>query len=740
MAFHLHSTQHFGFSLVGKTLLWALTGILTLPNAFAQTPSATNTSTTLPSVIVTGKPGAPGQETASINGISDATVATTPLSITVIRAENLRQAGAGNLSNVLRADSSSTDFYNTTGFIESAQIRGFLLDNSLNFRRDGLPTSNYAPLVLENKERIEILKGLSGVQAGTSTPGGLINYTLKRPTNTALREVFAGISERGTTLLSTDLGGRFGAAAFGYRINAAIENRRPMADHAPGKRSFLSGAFDARLPADSLLEAEFELSKTKQISVPGFGLLDTNGDGVAETLPPPIDPRVNLNNQPWSLPFESRSTIMSLGFKQPLSNTWRYSLRVSSQKIRTQDRLAFPDGCSNGPEYVYPGFCANGDADVYDYRSENERRSLRALEAKLQGNVSTAAIKHEIGLTFTQSRYAERFEPSQAYNYVGYTNIYAPLVLPADPTPKDKNTLRDSQTKEVAVTDVMRFGEHWSLWLGARHTQLSRSSVRTDGSRAVAYTQRFTTPWVALGYVPWQGGYLYLSAGSGIESDVVPNRPDQFANYGEVLPALRSHQQEIGFKQVLANAGLFTATLFNISKPFFADTSAGSPENMRVAGGREARHRGLELSWRGNVLPSLNLQAQATFLNARISNSLDPNEIGRRARNVPPYNASLMAAWTVPGVEGWVWTNRLAFTGEKAVNLDNSVQLPATAQLDSYINWRQQLEAMSLTWRAGIDNVFNRRYWKDAPTQYWGGSYLFPAQPRTFRVSAQMRF
>ena len=45
-----------------------------------------------------------------------------------------------------------------------------------------------------------------------------------------------------------------------------------------------------------------------------------------------------------------------------------------------------------------------------------------------------------------------------------------------------------------------------------------------------------------------------------------------------------------------------------------------------------------------------------------------------------------------------------------------------------------------ITWRAGIDNVFDRRFWREAPTTYWGGTYLFPAQPRTFRVSLQAGF
>jgi outer membrane receptor protein involved in Fe transport len=37
-----------------------------------------------------------------------------------------------------------------------------------------------------------------------------------------------------------------------------------------------------------------------------------------------------------------------------------------------------------------------------------------------------------------------------------------------------------------------------------------------------------------------------------------------------------------------------------------------------------------------------------------------------------------------------------------------------------------------------VDNVTDRRYWREAPTQYWGGTYIFPAQPRTFRLSLTM--
>ena len=70
-------------------------------------------------------------------------------------------------------------------------MRGFVLDNRFNFRRDGLPINAETSIPLDNKERIEILKGTSGIQAGTSAPGGLVNYVVKRPLDAPLRSVDA---------------------------------------------------------------------------------------------------------------------------------------------------------------------------------------------------------------------------------------------------------------------------------------------------------------------------------------------------------------------------------------------------------------------------------------------------------------------------------------------------------------------------------------------------------------------
>ena len=707
--------------------------------AFAQT-QATQSAASLPEVRIEARGGDPATARASVGGLGEAPIARTPQSVDVIRSETLRDLGATSLSSAIRSETSAGDAYNTLGYVETVQVRGFVLDNALNFRRDGLAISNHAPMALENKEGIEILKGVSGIQSGVSAPGGLVNYVLKRPTAAPLRDVFFGVSERGTTLLQGDFGGRFGAdRQLGYRINLAAEDRRPEVRDARGNRRFVSGFFDFRLPGASLLELEFENHHVRQRSVPGFGLLDLDGDGLAETLPGPIDPRINMNSQPWSQPFESDSTVGSIRFQQALSARWSWGARYGAQRIRTNDRLAFPDGCSSGPSYVYPGFCGNYDFDVYDYRSDNEQRRTQSAEAFVRGDFATGALRHEFSAGATRTSYSERFEDAQAYNWVGVSNVFSPRALPANPDPSSANTDTDTRRDELYLNDVMRF-ERWSIWLGLRHTRLTRSSERTDGSESVRYDQSFTTPWGALGYQPWDGGFAYLSAGRGVETEVVPNRPLQFVNYGEVLPALESRQMELGYKQVLPGAGLASIALFEIRKPYSEDV--GPPEGpvLRVSDGREARHRGLEASWAGRPTPSLALRAQATLIDAKTTRSLDPALEGQRTTNVAPVALSLLSAWQVPGASGLSWTNQLVYAGSKKVTADGSVELPSYWQLDTGLVYRQRTAGSQLTWRLSIDNLFDRRYWREAPTQYWGATYLFPAMPRTLRASVQMSF
>ena len=165
---------------------------------------------------------------ADISGFGDLPLKDVPISATVIDSRQLQASGARRLADLTQFDPSVTDAYNSAGYWDYLTVRGFVLDNRFNYRREGLPISAETAIPLDNKERVEILRGTSGIQAGTSAPGGLVNYVVTRPTEQDLREVRTEVSGRGSVLGAVDLGGRFGEnRQFGYRLNVAAEDLKP---------------------------------------------------------------------------------------------------------------------------------------------------------------------------------------------------------------------------------------------------------------------------------------------------------------------------------------------------------------------------------------------------------------------------------------------------------------------------------------------------------------------------------
>jgi iron complex outermembrane recepter protein len=689
--------------------------------------------TALPTVSITATRN-PNEQSL----ISSSSLFETPISLNSLSAEQLRAQGVTSLSNVIKNDAAAGDAYNTLGYIESMSLRGFLLDNRFNYRRDGLPISNHAPAVLENKQRLEILKGTSGAQAGVSAPGGLVNWIIKKPTDVPLALVSAEVSERGTTLFSGDLGGRLANDQFGYRINASAGQRRPFADQAPGDKQFISGYFDWRLDARQSFAIEAEWLKSKQISVPGFALLDSNQDGVGDRLPAVPRATVNLNNQSWSQPFESRSQAGSLRYLFAVNEQFQAGARLGWQNIRTQDRIAFPDGCSADVTYVYPGLCANGDVDVYDFRSENEQRNTRSADAFLRGKGAIGSVTHDWRITYLNSRYQERFEDKQAYNFVGISNIFSPVALPSDATPTATNTNSQIKTTELSFTDTVKFAQ-WQALIGLRHTRLSAQSEKTDGSDAVQYTQQFTTPWFALAYQVTKDQLVYVSAGKGIETEFVPNRPDRFVNYGQALPTLVSQQWELGYRQKWGT-GHVSAAVFSIRKPYSDDiVGAADQPVLRVAGARVGRHRGAELNWQQTFGLQWDFDANVAFLDARQVVNVDAQYLNKRTVNISPVQVRFNALWKSQAQ--WSWLNSISVRSGKPVTRDNAVKLGSAWQWDSLFTWTiKDSNTHQLSARVGITNVLNKPYWKDAPTQPWGGIYLFAAEPRAFRLLISSRF
>ncbi|MDR7271535.1 iron complex outermembrane receptor protein [Pelomonas saccharophila] len=681
---------------------------------------------TLPQVSVSGKAT---EAVPSLSGFSDPP-ARLPMQALSLSAERLEELGITQLSGITKLDASISDAYNAVGYWSQLKIRGFDLDNRFNLRRDGLPISGETALSLVNKSGIEVLKGSSGMQAGTSSPAGIVNFVVKRPLAEDGTALMLEAIQGGTVQASLDHSQRFGAnREFGLRVNLAAAHLAPELRSSKGRSHTLAVATDWRLSADTLVEAEVEFNRQSQPSQQGFSLL---GDRLPD--PKSVDPNLNLNNQPWSQPVVFDNTHASLRVQQKLSGEWRAQAALGIQRLRTDDRLAYAYGCSaaNG-DYYADRFCPDGNYDLYDFRSENEHRDTTSLDVFASGPVQLAGLRHDLTIGGLTSQFKSRFQ-RQAYNYAGTGNIDGSAVTTAQPDLTDENTNRDERSNELYLRDRVDLGAGTQAWLGLRHTRLHRESVRTDGSRATDYSQSVTTPWIALSHAIASDWLVYASWGQGVESEVTPNRA-RYLNAGQALPALKSRQTEIGLKTGTQRVeGSLTA--FDIRRPLWRDIGSCDVNlscEHRADG--YARHRGIEasadLKWGGG-----GLFASAMRLQARREGSVDASLNGKQPPNVPQTTLKAHVRQDLlPGLQAQLG---IRHEGSRFATPDNSIAVPAWTVADAGLRYLRGVGNQTWIWRAGVDNLTNRRAWRESPWQY-EHSYLYPLAPRTFRTSLEVR-
>lgn len=658
---------------------------------------------------------------ASIAGFGDAPLAQSPFQALSLSRSLLEDRGANALSALTRLDASIADAYNSPGYWSALTVRGYVLDNRYNYLRDGLPINAETAIALENKERVEVLKGISGVQAGTSSPGGVANLVVKRPRGQDLSAIFLGWSERGNFKAATDLERRFGDGdVFGLRLNAVAESLDPQVRDAKGQRHLLALAGSARPTADRRFDAEIEISHQSQPSMAGFSML---GDRVPSARD--IDPRLNLNNQAWSKPVVFDGTTASLRWTETLNSDWQLQAQVMTQKLRTDDRIAFPFGCS--AEGLWDRYCSDGSFDLYDYRSEGEKRDTTAGSLTLIGRAQWWGIEHQLSTGLQWSDF--RLHPNeQIYQWAGVGQIDGSVQVDA-PDPEPYTTAgRHERSTELHLRDHISLARATGLWVGVRHSRLERSSEATSTD----YRQSFTTPWLALSHQWANAVMVYGSWGQGVESDVAPNQPTKYTNAGQPLPALKSEQVELGIKlsQDDWNASL---TAFDIRRPMAVDLCDDTGDTCtRQIDGR-AHHRGIEAS--GELKAGqLSLQGSAMWLRARREGATVEADNGRTPPNVSERNLRLGAGWQFTDLPGLSAQASIDHQGPRYVLPDNSASIPGWTTVGLAARYGSRAFGHDWTLRAGVDNLFDRRAWRESPFQF-GHAYLYPLEPRTFRLS-----
>ena len=504
----------------------------------------------------------------------------TPLTVTVLPEKLLRSQQANGLADALRNSAGVVASQITPSVYSNLTIRGITVENRGNYRLNGtLPIINLIDLPLENKFRVEALKGASSLYYGFTTPGGIINLTSKRATPGLSGDVRFAFNEYGQAVASAELGDTIGR--FGYRLTGAGGTQQNGISRVDGTRYFAAGSFDWK-PIDHLT-IQLDLEQIyKSISEPTQVSLNTTG-ALAYVIPQLLDPQTNLGDKWLKSTSEEHNALLHarydigehISLTGDIGQSWLTRTRHYSVFQFCTPGLAV---CNNAT--LYPGSVfQNGDGVVTVTQSNRLFYRNRMGRGEAEFRFGFGEVKNSLILGY--SRNVRIQEVPATANPAGTNcaiatgiglpcfrqNYYNPVNLPSQPLPpRVLATATDIDDTGYYAFDTVKVGKWLQLIGGVRKTDYK------EHNRLLGTTSFQTKPTTYAGSVvvkPTEWVSVYGSYIEGLETTALA--PATAANPFAQLPASPSTQYEGGVKIEPVRNFLITAAYFRINR-----TQAGS--------------------------------------------------------------------------------------------------------------------------------------------------------------------
>jgi len=665
-----------------------------------------------------------------------------PLSVTSVTSAVMSDQISRLLSDVVKNDASVCEDYAPVGYYGDFQIRGFPIDLATGMQINGMTIAGEQDVPLENKQRVEIIKGIAGIESGIASSGGVINYATKVPYP----------NERPALDLATDSrGSAYGSIAFlfpgfggnsGLLITAAGEDMHTYVEGADCWRGM--GAADGRwqLGASTQLSTNFEYQHKVQRSVAGYQLLG------GTTVPFPVYPSVMLGFQSWSKPNTFDTFNAGTRLQSNISANWMVRLGGSYSHSLIDDNVIWPYGpaldadgnslCSDAVPY-YNFFCPDGNYEIYDYRSPGELRIDAVGEALALGHFKTGKISHDVVAGGSLFHRSVDLSSNVVYQPLGVENVYQPNIayepddLQAGPSALADfnhqasgiiqerahlpgNVILQAGGRFAGVTDFNYAGAHRSLWL----------------------------PQYAVTYTPVPSLTFYSNYGTLLS--LGPQAPWWVDNSSEFLTPFMTRQYEIGAKY--EHGILLTGDYFRMRQPFFYSKVIASPDSTCPAGnpgdlcfeadGHET-HDGVEVNAQGKAANWVQLSASLAAIRAISTNTGTPSFDGKQVINVPRFHSTFFADVLVPHARGLHVMPGWSYTSRKEATYDDAVSVGGYNLFNVGARYTPHGESGHLTFRLYADNILNKRYWKDTGANY-GDTFIHQGAPATVRLSAHYNF
>jgi iron complex outermembrane receptor protein len=663
----------------------------------------------LEEIVVTADRSGFGAELVQVGTFRNARIIDVPLTVNVVPQELIRAQAVTGIFEALRNTAGVSRSQLNGSAYDNIAVRGILVENRTSYRLNGsLPTINLVDLPIENKDRVEVLKGVGALYYGFAPPSGIINLVTKRP-DRDLVTIEASGTNHGAAKGSVDVSRRF-SDSFGLRFNGSAADIETGVDRVDGDRYVAAIAADWKLHGDVTVRFDAE-HVAKDVTEPSALQVLPAAQGFIPNIP---DPELNFGGR--NLRYDAWATNVLGRVDWRISPQWALTVE-GGQAITERDR-------DFSQLENYGGPTGNGTLRVF--RTRDQRYRNRNARAELAGVVQTGPVIHNLiaGVTgnwrFQNGRNSTALTVAQNFFDPVDVSVPEPTVFTRAPL-----NIRDAG---AYVVDRADFGPV-ELLAGLRYSDYKSRSTAANGN-VTRFALDKWTPSVGIIAKPTEQLRIYGTYLEGLEEG--GTAPLNNANGGAVLPPAVSKQYEIGVKGEALEGLVFQLAGFQISRQFaFTDPA----DNVFKLAGR-SRYRGIEGSLTGEISRELSLYASGQYLDAEVRRSNNAAVIGKTPENTPEWTGSLYAEYRPDALPGFAIGGGAFYVSERAVNALNQAFVDGYTTYSASLRYTfEDVTPGGLTLQLNADNLTNERYWSTA-----GNNLLGVGLPRQLKLTARVGF
>jgi len=665
----------------------------------AEADTAGNGETTLASVRVTANQL--GEITEGSGSYTPGAIATatrlvltpreTPQSISVVTRQEMNDFNLTSIDavmshtpgvSIVTYDSERTEYY----------ARGFAIQN---FQYDGIPMRRDSSYSAGNTlsdmaiyDRVEVLKGATGLLTGTGDPGATINLIRKKPTRKFQGEASLGAGTRDTYRTQLDLSGALNAAgSLRGRAVAAYQDKHSQMDGYERKTATLYGILEADLSPSTLLTVGADYQDNTPTRSTWGGIPIYNSNGAFNNMP-----RSFNNGASWSSWKQYTRTAFAT-LEHTFANDWLVKAQFNHQINGYNAPLG---GAAGGTE---PNPATGSGVSTWEGKYVG-KTVADAFDVYASGPFELLGRKHElvVGGSVSERTWTNRGYWTSGTTITDYYAWNGNFPEPDwDKLPAGNKFTNREVTREQGLYATARFNlrDDLKLIAGSRVLNYENPTLKKSGV-----------------VVPYLGAVYDLNDQYSVYGSYTSIYLPQNAQdvHGKTLDPLAGLNYETGIKASFFNGRLnASAAYFRLDQDNYANATGG----LTPSGGTAyeaidgVRTKGFEAEISGQLTPQWQIHAG---FNHKIS-----RQQGNKVATLTPENQfSLNSTYKpgfVPGLSvgggarwqdktwGDVWHSTLG-TGKHTVDSYWLFDAMASYQIDK-----------NLSVNLNVNNLFDKKYY-----------------------------